>query len=55
MVYVAIIEIAITLWGAIQKRCHEPISKTDRKNEAKKLRATTFAIANFNQIWGLYV
>jgi hypothetical protein len=36
---------AITIWEAIQKRSHEPIYKTPTKIEAKRLRATTFAIA----------
>ena len=31
--------------GSIQKRSHEPIYKTHTKIKAKKLRATTFAIA----------
>ena len=35
---VAIVERAITLWEAIQKRIHEPIYKTYTKNEAKGLR-----------------
>ena len=42
---IAIIGRAITIWEAIQKRSHEPIYKTYTKNEAKGLRATTFAIA----------
>jgi hypothetical protein len=29
----------------MQKRSHEPIYKTDAKNEAKRLGATTFAFA----------
>ena len=33
----------ITIWGAIQKRSHEPINKIDAKNEAKRLRAKTIA------------
>ena len=41
---VAIVERAITIWEAIQKRSHEPIYKTQTKIEAKRLRATTFAI-----------
>ena len=42
---VAIVGRAITKWEAIQKRSHEPIYKTHTKNKAKRLRATTFAIA----------
>ena len=38
----------ITIWEAIQKRSHEPNYKTYTKIEAKKLRATTFAIAMTN-------
>jgi hypothetical protein len=38
-----------TIWEAIQKRSHEPIYKTYTENEAKRLRATTFAIANGEQ------
>ena len=40
----AIIGRAITIWEAIQKRIHEPIYKMDTKNEAKRLKATAFAI-----------
>ena len=29
---------------AIQKRSYEPINKTNTKNEAKRLRASTFAL-----------
>ena len=35
----------ITIWGAIQKRMY----KTDTKNEAKKLRAATFAITKLEE------
>ena len=42
---VAIVGRVITIWVAIQKRSHEPIYKTHTKIEAKRLRATTFAIA----------
>jgi hypothetical protein len=38
---IAIVRRAITIWEAIQKRSHEPITKTYTKNEAKGLRATT--------------
>jgi hypothetical protein len=37
---------AITISKAIQKRRHEPIYKTDTKNEA---RATTIAIAKLEE------
>ena len=40
---------AITIWEAIQKRSHEPIYKTHTKFEAKRLRATTFAIAKLEE------
>ena len=40
---------AITIWKAIQKRSHEPIYKTHTKIEAKRLRATTFAIAKLEE------
>ena len=36
---------AITTLEAIQKRGHKPIYKTYAKIEAKRLRATTFAVA----------
>ena len=38
---IAIVERAITIWEAIQKRSHEPFYKTYTKNEAKGLRAIT--------------
>jgi len=41
---VAIVGRAITIWEAIQKRSYEPIYKTHTKIEAKRIRATTFAI-----------
>ena len=43
---VAIVERAITIWEAIQKRSHAPIYKTYTKNEAKGLRATTLLSQN---------
>ena len=46
---VAIVGRAITIWDAIQKRSHEPIDKTHIKIEAKRLRATTFAIAKLEE------
>ena len=46
---VAIVIRAITLWEAIKKRSHEPINKTHTKIEAKRLRATTFAIAKLEE------
>ena len=39
---------AITIWEAIQKS-HKPIYKTHTKIEAKRLNATTFAIANLEE------
>ena len=42
---VAIVGRAITIEEAIPKRSHEPIYKTHTKIKAKRLRATTFAIA----------
>ena len=42
---IAIVGRAIIMWKAIQKTSHEPIYKTHTKIEAKRLRATTFAIA----------
>ena len=41
----SIIGKAINIWRAIQKRSYEPIYKFNAKNKAKRLRATTFAIA----------
>jgi hypothetical protein len=46
---VAIVGRAITIWEAIQKRSHEPIYKTHTKIEAKRLRATTLAIAKLEE------
>ena len=46
---VAIVGIAIPIWEAIQKRSHEPIYKTHTNIEAKRLRATTFAIAKLEE------
>jgi len=40
---------AITIWEAIQKRGQKPIYKTYPKIEAKRLRATTFAIAKLEE------
>jgi hypothetical protein len=34
---------------AIQKRSHEPIYKTHTKMEAKRLRATTFALTKLDE------
>ena len=45
----AIVGRALTIWKAIQKRSHEPINKTHTKIEAKRLRATTFAIAKLEE------
>ena len=44
VIAVAIVKRAITIWEAILKRSHEPIYKTHAKIEAKRLRATAFAI-----------
>ena len=44
----AIVERVITLWRAIKKRSHEAMIKPV-KNEAKRLRATTFAIAKLEE------
>jgi hypothetical protein len=38
---IAIVERAITIWEAIQKKSYEPIYKTYTKYEAKGLRAIT--------------
>ena len=46
---VIIVERAITIQEAIQKRSHEPMYKTDTKIEAKRLRVTTFAIAKLEE------
>ena len=46
---VAIVGRGITLWEAIMKRNHEPIYKTYKKIEEKRLRATTFAIAKLEE------
>ena len=46
---VTIVGRAITIWEAIQKRGHEPFYKTHTKIEAKRLRATTFAIAKLEE------
>ena len=43
---------AITIWRAIQKRSHEPIYKHNTKNEAKRLRATTFVISKSDILMG---
>ena len=40
---VAIVGRAITIWEAMQKISHEPIYRTDTKNETKRLRTTMFA------------
>ena len=46
---VAIVGRAITIWEEVQKRSHEQIYKTHTKIEAKRLRATTFAIAKLQE------
>jgi hypothetical protein len=48
-IYVTIVGRAITILQAIQKRSHEPIYKTHAKIEAKRLKATTFAIAKLEE------
>ena len=45
----ALVERVITLWGTKQKRSDEPMYKTNAKNEAKRLIATTFAIAKLKE------
>ena len=45
----AIVGGAITILEAIQKKKHEPIYKTHTKIEAKRVRATTFAIAKLEE------
>ena len=40
---------AIIIWGAIEKRRYEWIYKTTTKYEAKRIRATTFVIANLEE------
>ena len=46
---VAIVGRAITIWEAIQRRSHEQIYKIHTKIKAKRLRATTFAIAKLKE------
>ena len=46
---IVIVVRAITILGAIQKRSHESLYKTDIKNKAKRLRAITFAIAKLEE------
>ena len=46
---VAKVRRAITIWEAIQKRSYESIYKTNMNIEAKRLRATTFAIAKLEE------
>ena len=46
---IEIVERAITILEAIQKITHEPIYKTLIKIEAKRLRATPFAIAKLEE------
>ena len=40
---------ATTIQRAIQKRSHDPLYKTNRKDEVKKLRAKSFAIAKLEE------
>ena len=40
---------AIIIWEAIQKRSYEPFYKTHTKIEAKRLRATTFALTELEE------
>ena len=46
---IAIVGRAITIWEAIQKRSHELIYKTHTKLEARRLKATIFAIAKLKE------
>ena len=46
----AIVGRAITIWKAIQKRRHEPVYKTNTRNEANTLRATTFDIKKMEEL-----
>ena len=45
----AIVGRVITIWEALQKRSHEQICKIHTKIEAKRLSATTFAIAKLEE------
>jgi hypothetical protein len=49
-IVVTIVECLITIWKAIQKRSHEPIYTTHTKIEAKRLRATAFAITKLQKL-----
>ena len=46
---IAIFGRAMTIRGAIQKRKHESIYKTNTKSEAKKLIVATFAIVTLEE------
>ena len=46
---VAIVGGALTIWETIQIRSHEPIYKTNTKNEEKRFRVTMFAIAKWKE------
>ena len=41
--------LALSIWEAIPERSHEPIYKNHTKIEAKRLGATTFAIAKLEE------
>ena len=45
----AIDGISLIISEAIEKRNHEPINKTLTKNEAKRLRVTTFTLAKLKE------
>ena len=42
-------DLKFNLMLILQKRSQQPMYKTDTKYEAKRLRATTFAIAKFEE------
>ena len=46
---IGIVRRVISITGAIKKRIHEVMYKTDTKKEAKKVRATTFANAKLEE------
>ena len=46
---IAIVGRAITMLRAIKKKSNESMYKTDTKNEAKRSRATTFAVAKLEE------
>ena len=44
-----VVALSRSIFEAIQKRSHEPIYKTQTKIEAKRLKATIFAIAKLEE------